>query len=101
MQSKKMTTHVPGVNIEFHVDPNIVAMVYRSQGFEAIVTSEIVDDKEENDEEVLEEYEAEPSLSISARPYYSEPLYVLCVYHHYYHSICVELLFHITSVIKQ
>ena len=48
-----MKTRVPGVNMEFYVDPTKAAMVYTSQGIEAIVTSGIVDDEEESNEEIL------------------------------------------------
>ncbi len=55
-----MKSRIPGVNLEFYVDPNILATVYRAQGFEATVTAGNLEDEEGSDEEVIEEYEAEP-----------------------------------------
>ena len=55
-----MKSRIPGVNLEFYVDPNILASIYRAQGYEAAtVTSDNIEDGEEgSDEEVVEEYEA-------------------------------------------
>ena len=53
-------SRIPGVNLEFYVDPNILATVYRTQGFEAAVSADNPEDEEGSDEEVIEEYEAEP-----------------------------------------
>ena len=57
----EMKGRIPGVNVEFYVDPKVITAVYQEQGFEAaaIGSSDMVDGREEEEEEdeVIEEVE--------------------------------------------
>ena len=55
---EEMKGRIPGVNIEFYVDTNIITAVYTACGLEPPVTTTTDQGNDNSDEEVIEEFDA-------------------------------------------
>lgn len=65
---EEMQNRNPGINIEFYIDPHVLAAIYSAQGLDPPMASNEEDNDEEEEgeeegesgEEIIEEFEPEP-----------------------------------------